>query len=101
MPPLTIVKPVPETVAEFTVTGELPVEVRVSVRVVGVFAVTLPKFRLVALTVSCGPEVAAAVPEPLSDTTVELPPEELLLIATCPVAGPAATGLNCTCSVTV
>ncbi len=39
--PPTMVKPVPEMAAEFTVTGEVPVEVRVKVWVVGVFTVTL------------------------------------------------------------
>jgi hypothetical protein len=37
-------------VAEFTVTGDVPVEVSVNVCVVAVFTVTLPKLRLAALT---------------------------------------------------
>ena len=52
--PPTIVKPVPVIAAEFTVTGELPVDVKINVCVIGVFTVTLPKLRLAALTVSCG-----------------------------------------------
>lgn len=40
--------------AEFTVTGEVPVDVSVRDCVVAVFNVTLPKLRLAALTVSCG-----------------------------------------------
>lgn len=94
-------KPVPEIIAEFTITGKVPVEVKVSVRVVDVFVVTLPKFRLAALTVSCGLEVAAAVPEPLSDTTAGFPIDELLLMESCPVEGPVTVGSNCTCSVAV
>jgi hypothetical protein len=50
----TIVKPVPVIAAEFTVTGEVPVDVKVNVCVVAVFTVTLPKLRLAALTVNCG-----------------------------------------------
>jgi hypothetical protein len=52
--PLTMVKPVPEIVAEFTVTGEVPLEVRGKACVVAVFTDTLPKFRLVALTINSG-----------------------------------------------
>jgi hypothetical protein len=50
----TIVKPAPVIAAEFTVTGDVPVDVSVNVCVVVVFTVTLPKLRLVALTVNCG-----------------------------------------------
>jgi hypothetical protein len=38
--------------AEFTVTGDVPVDVSVKVWVVAVFTVTLPKLKLVALTVN-------------------------------------------------
>jgi hypothetical protein len=76
--PLTIEKPAPLIVAEFTVTGEVPVEVSVSACVVDVFTVRLPKFRLAALTVSCG--LGAAVLVPLSATTAVVPVAELLLI---------------------
>ena len=48
--PPTIVKPAPVIVAEFTVTGAVPVEVSVNDWVVAVFTVTLPKLRLAALT---------------------------------------------------
>ena len=48
--PPTIVKPAPVIVAEFTVTGDVPVDVSVNVWVVAVFTVTLPKLRLVELT---------------------------------------------------
>jgi hypothetical protein len=50
----TIVKPVPVIAVELTVTGDVPVEVSVNDCVVAVFSVTLPKLRLVALTVTCG-----------------------------------------------
>ena len=46
----TIVKPAPVIAAEFTVTGEVPVDVNVSDCVVAVFTVTLPKLRLPALS---------------------------------------------------
>ena len=76
--PPTSVKPAPVMVAEFTVTGEVPVEVRVKDCVVEVFTVTLPKLRLAALTVSCGLGAAALVP--LRDTTAVLPVDELLVM---------------------
>jgi hypothetical protein len=72
-----MVKPAPVIIAEFTVTGVVPVEVRVKDCVVAVFTVTLPKLRVPALTVNCG---FAAVPVPLSVTEVMLPLVELLLM---------------------
>lgn len=45
-------KPVPVIAAELTVTGELPVEVKVNDCVDGVFKFTLPKVTLVALTLN-------------------------------------------------
>ncbi len=45
-----IEKPVPDNVAEFTVTAAVPVEVSVTDCVAGVLSTTLPKARLVALT---------------------------------------------------
>ena len=83
--------------AEFTVTGDVPVEVSVKDCVVDVFTVTLPKLRLVALTVNCG--LGAAMPVPPRVTEVVLPLVELLLIVICPLADPVAVGSNCTCSV--
>ncbi len=75
--PPTMVKAAPVIIAEFTVTGVVPVEVRVKDAVVAVFTVTLPKLRLVALTVNCG---LAAVPVPFSVTEIVLPLVELLLM---------------------
>jgi len=48
------VKPVPATVAALTVTAAVPVEDRVNVCVVAVFAFTLPKDKLDELTLSVG-----------------------------------------------
>ena len=48
----TIVKPVPVTETEFTVTGDDPDDVNVTDCVVSVFTDTLPKFRVAALTVN-------------------------------------------------
>jgi hypothetical protein len=50
----TVVKPTPVIAAELTVNGDVPVDVSVNDCVVAVFRVTLPKLRLVALTVTCG-----------------------------------------------
>jgi hypothetical protein len=95
--PPKIVNPVPVITAEFTVTGDVPVEVRVRDCVVAVFTVTLPKLNVAALIVSWG--LGAAVLVPLSVTTAVLPVEELLLIVSWPLAAPVVVGLNCTCSV--
>jgi hypothetical protein len=95
--PPTIVKPAPVIAAEFTITADVPVDVRVNDCVVAAFTVTLPKFRLVALTVSCG--LGAAVLAPIRATDAILPVDELLLIVSCPFAAPAVVGRNCTCSV--
>src|SRR5882757_510055 len=92
--PPTMVKPAPVIDAEFTVTGDVPVDVNVNDCVVELFTVTLPKLRLVALTVNCG--LAAVVPVPLTATATVLPVDELLLIESCPVAAPIAVGPNCT-----
>jgi hypothetical protein len=91
-----MVKPAPVIVAEFTVTGVVPVEVRVKDCVVAVLTATLPKLRLPALTVNCG---FAAVPVPLSVTEIVLPLVELLLMVSWPLADPVAVGSNCICSV--
>src|SRR5215469_12412792 len=42
----------------------------------------------------------AAVPVPFRLITAVLPVDELLLMVSCPLAEPAAAGLNCTCRVT-
>jgi len=71
-------KPVPLMAAELTVTGEDPVEVKVTDWVVDVFTVTLPKLKLAALSVNCG--LGAAVPVPLNATVAVLPVDESLLM---------------------
>ena len=75
-----MLKPAPAIVVEFTVAGEVPVDVSVNDCVVAVFTITLPKLRLVVLAVSCG--FAAAVLVPLSITVAVLPVNELLLMTT-------------------
>ena len=79
------------------VTGDVPDDVSVTDCVVEVFTVTLPKLRLVVLTVNCG---FAATPAPLKATAAVLPLVELLLTVSCPVAAPAVVGRNCNCKVT-
>src|SRR5271170_1664335 len=96
-----MVKPVPVMEAELTVTGEVPVEVRVTVCVVGESTVTLPKLRFAMLTDNCGfaADETIAVPIPLRATTEVAPVVELLPMVSCPIAAPAAVGWNCTCHV--
>ena len=71
-----IVKPVPVSVPELTVTGAVPVEVRVTGCFDEVFTVTLPNVRLVALSVNCGLATAGlptgGIPVPLRLTTAVL-----------------------------
>ena len=90
--PATMVKPVPVMEAELTVTGEVPVEVRVIVWAAEEFTVTLPKLRLAVLTESCG--LSAAVPVPLRATTAVLAVAESLVMVTWPESDPVAVGLN-------
>lgn len=45
--------------------------------------------------------LSTGTPVPLTPTTVEVPPAELLVTDTCPLAAPAAVGSNCTLSVSV
>ena len=71
-------KPAPVIAAEFTVTGEVPVDVNVNDCVVAVFTVTLPKLKVAALNVNCG--LGAAVLVPLRVTKVVFPLDELLPI---------------------
>jgi hypothetical protein len=83
--------------AEFTVTGDVPVDVSVNDWVVAVFTVTLPKLKVAALTANWG--LGATVLVPLRATTAVLPLDELLLIVIWPLDVPVAVGRNCTCSV--
>jgi hypothetical protein len=89
--PPTVEKPAPVIVAELMVTGDVPVDDRVTVWVVGVFTATLPKLRVVALTANCG---VPATPVPLNATAAVLPVVELLLMVSWPATAPAVVGLN-------
>jgi hypothetical protein len=90
--------PVPVIAAELTVTDAVPDEVSVSVNDLVVASVTLPKARVVALSVSCD---VVATPVPLS-ATVEVAPEvALLLMETCPVTAPDVVGAKVTGRVNV
>jgi hypothetical protein len=83
--------------AEFTVTGDVPVDVNVNDCVVAVFTVTLPKLNVAALIANWG--LGAAVLVPLKATTAVEPVDELLLIVIWPLSVPATVGRNCTCNV--
>ena len=74
----TTVKPAPVIAAEFTVTGEVPVDVSVTGNVAGELTVTPPKLRFAVLTERIG--ARAAVPVPLNVTVAVFPLVELLLI---------------------
>jgi len=91
------VKPVPVMLAELTVTAVVPLEVSVTVCVGLDPTATLPKARLVALTVSFG----AVVPVPLRLTVAVGFVDEVLLIVNVPVTAPAVFGANFTVSVNV
>lgn len=90
-------KPVPEIAAELTVTDPVPVDVSTTVFVDEDPTATLPKLRLVGLTVSVG----EVVPLPLRATAVVGLVEELLLMVSAPVADPPAVGANFTVRVRV
>jgi hypothetical protein len=74
--PPDMVKPAPLEVAEWMVTGAVPVEVNVTGCVEAVFTVTLPNVRLAELIVNCG--LATAVPVPLRLTIAVLLVDESL-----------------------
>ena len=86
--------PTPVNPAALTVTGEVPVEARVTDNVMGVLTGSLPKLKLVVLNVSMG--LAGLVPVPLRLTVFVLPPDELLEIVMVPLATPATVGSNVT-----
>ena len=86
-----IVKAVPLIVAELMVNGAVPVEYKVSGSVAEEPSSTVPKLRLVALTVSCG-----ATPSLVRPTVIPKCLTALLLIVSVPVAMRAALGANMT-----
>ena len=90
--PPTMEKPVPVTVAEETVTADVPVDVSVTDFVVEDPTVIVPKLKLVALSASFG--LVAADPVPVRVTPEVAPVVELLLIVSCPVTAPAIVGAN-------
>lgn len=82
-------KPVPVTVMDVTVTADVPLEVRVTVWVVGVFTSTLPNGMLVALTLSA---VVAAFS--CSITDFEVLPVIAVRVADCAVVTEAALAVK-------
>ena len=107
-----IVKPVPLNVAELIVTGAVPAEVNVTGSVDGVFTVTLPNAKLVALMVNVGTVVPAAFScranvletppalavrvtdcAALTDDAVAVKPALVALAATATVAGTVTAAL--------
>lgn len=98
-----IVKPIPVSVAELIVTGDVPVEVSVRGSVEGVFSVTLPNARLGKLTVNtgtaeinCSPKVFDIPPvlavrvtdcAVVTDVTVAVKPVLVAFAGTTTVAG--------------
>jgi hypothetical protein len=90
------VKPAPETAAPLTVTGELPVEVRVTGRLIVVLRGSSPKFKLLVLRLRTG----FVTPVPLRDMVVVFPLNESLEIVIVPATGPAAVGSKLTWRVT-
>jgi hypothetical protein len=94
-----IVKPVPLSEGALTVTAAVPVEVKVTGNVALDPNATLPKFRLVGLTVNN--RVLVVVPAPLRLTVLLALAEEVLLTVNAPATVPVVTGANFTWSVTV
>ena len=88
--------PAPVMDAPLTITGELPVELRVTGKVRGVPTGSSPKLRLVVLKVRTG----FATPVPLRATEVVVPLEELLEMEIAPLAAPVTVGSKLTCKVT-
>ena len=86
-----IVKAVPLIVAELMVNGAVPVEYNVSGSVAEEPSLTVPKLRLVELTVSCG-----ATPSLVRLMVIPKCLTALLLIVSVPVAMRAALGANVT-----
>jgi len=101
--PLEAVKPGPLAVAEYTVTGAVPVEESVSICDVVVLTTCDPKFTLDALTLRVGTRFgpSAAMPVPLSPTTIVPLFDVSLAIVSCPVIDPTPAGSNCTAKAVV
>ena len=90
-------RPAPEIVAEFTVTEEVPVDVRVTLRVPGQPIVTELKLTLVGETVRAAPDVAAG--GALNGMDAVGLSAEVLFTVRFPVDIPDVSALYCTSSV--
>lgn len=82
-------KPLPVTARDVTVTAPVPLEVRVTVCVVGVFSVTGPNAMLVAFKVSAGLPTLSC-----SEITFELLPEVAVRVTVCALATAATFAVN-------
>lgn len=82
-------KPLPVAVMEFTVTAAVPLEVSVTVCVVGVFTATLPNKMLVAFRLSAGVPVFSC-----SESVFEVPPVVAVSVTDCAVLTEATFAVN-------
>lgn len=87
----------PLIACELIVNGPVPVEVTVTGNVAVDPTLTLPKFRLVGLTDSCG--IVRDTPVPVRRITVDGVAEELLLMVSVPVIAPVVKAADRTSSV--
>ena len=95
--PEMMLKPAPLIDAEFTVRSVVPDDVRVTVLVVAVFTVTLPKARLLVLKASCGfagGAEFAVTPVPERLTTGRPLRLAVVIRVSSPLADPVTVGLN-------
>ena len=96
--PEMMLKPAPLIDAEFTVKSVVPDDVRVTVLVVAVFTVTLPKTRLLVLRASCGfaggAEFEGFTPVPERLTTGRPLRLAVVIRVSRPLADPVTVGLN-------
>lgn len=82
-------KPLPVTVTEFTVTGPVPLDVNVTVCVVGLFTTTLPNETVVAFRLNAG-EAAFSC----SETVFEVLPVVAVIVADCALLTEATFAVN-------
>jgi hypothetical protein len=82
-------KPVPVTARELTVTAAVPLDVRVTVCVVGVFNATAPNAMLVAFNVSVGAPAMSC-----NESVRELLPEAAVSVAVCAVVTEETLAVN-------
>jgi len=98
-----MVKPDPDRLAPLTITGAVPLDVKVTGWTAGVPTATLPKATVLELTVRPAPAAGAAAATPLPvNWTVEVGfPGELLAITNCAETAPVFEGPNWTFRVAV